>query len=120
MDLPGFGSTPDGVPCVEPDEVVANEGDGEQHAGGDQPGLPEEPPVDTQPLEAVGAEQALDQAATIERERPAGGLPRMVLPIALVVGVLDGDGLAASARLTFDTGGGGDCVRLPYRSRGGD
>lgn len=77
VDLPGFGSTSDGVPGVESDEVVADEGDGEQHAGGDEPGLPEEPPVDTQSLEAVGAEQALDQAATIERECASLIWPRL-------------------------------------------
>jgi len=39
-DLPRLGSTPHGVPGGEPDEVVADEGDRGEHAGGDESGLP--------------------------------------------------------------------------------
>jgi hypothetical protein len=48
-------------------------------------------------LEAVGADDALDEAAAVERQRPAGGLPGVVLSVPLELAVGDGDGLATSA-----------------------
>lgn len=81
VHLPRLGPTPDGVPRVEPDEVVADEGDGEQHAGGDQSCLSEEATVDAEALVALGADDPLDEGSPVERQRPARGLSGVVLPV---------------------------------------
>ena len=72
MDLPGLGSSACGVPSVEADEVVADQGDGQEYSGRDESGLSEEAAVDAQALVAVRADQTFDEGAPIERQRPAG------------------------------------------------
>jgi len=72
MDLPGLGSSACGVPSVEADEVVADQGDGQEYSGRDESGLSEEAAVDAQALVAVRADQTFDEGALIERQRPAG------------------------------------------------
>ncbi|MBK8755636.1 MAG: hypothetical protein IPM08_00410 [Actinomycetales bacterium] len=73
--------------------ALANESDGQEHAGGDEPGHPEDAAVDVEVLEAVGADDPLDEAAAVERERPAGGLPGVVLPVAFEDRAPQGGGL---------------------------
>ena len=68
MDLPGLGSAACGVPGVEADEVVADEGDGQEQCRRDEPGPSEEAAVDAEPLVAVGADETLDEGAPIEGE----------------------------------------------------
>ena len=71
MDLPLFRSPACGVPGVEADEVVADEGDGHEQGCGDESGLSEEAAVDAQPLVAGGADEAFDEGAPVERQCPA-------------------------------------------------
>jgi hypothetical protein len=112
--LPRLAQAASGVPGVQADEVVPDERDLHEQAGRHQSGHPEEASVDVEGLVPDGSEEAFDAAAAVIRLRPAGALPREGLPVALVLGVLDGDGLAASARLALDAaGGGGERVRLP-------
>jgi len=75
VDLPWFGSAACGVPGVEADEVVADECDGHEQGGRDEPGLSEEAAVDAQPLVAVGADESFDEGAPVERQGPARRLP---------------------------------------------
>lgn len=81
------------------DEVVTDECDGEEQCGRDEAGLSEEAAVDAYPLVAVGAYEAFDEGAPVERQRPARGLPGVVLPVAFEEAVQDGQGLAAAAVL---------------------
>ena len=115
VDLPGLGSSACGVPGVEADEVVTDEGDGQEQCGRGESGLSEEAAVDADPLVAVGADEAFDEGAPVERERPAGGLPGVVLPVTFEEAVWDGEGLAASAGLAWGAGRGRDGVRHPHR-----
>lgn len=73
VDLPRLGSPASGVPRVQADEVVTDEGDRQEQSGGDESGLPEEGAVDAQPLVAVGADEPLDEGAPIETTAPPGG-----------------------------------------------
>jgi hypothetical protein len=84
---------------MQADEVVSDEGERQEHAGGDEAGHPEEPTVEVEGLIPDASEEPLDATAPVVGLRPGGALPGETLPVALVVGVLDGDGLAAAARL---------------------
>ncbi len=115
VDLPGFGPAADGVPGVEPDEVVAYEGEGEQGGRRGEAGHPDEAAIDAQGLVAGRAEESFDEGAAVEGLGLRSALPRQRLPVAFVVGVLDGDGLAAAARLALEAGGRRDGMRHPHR-----
>lgn len=54
---------------VESDEIVADEGDGEQHARGDESGHVEEPAVDVEGSESGWRRWSLDETPALERER---------------------------------------------------
>ena len=116
--LPRLGEASCGVPGVQADEIVPDEVDGQEQCRRDEPGLSEEAAVDAQPLVAVSSDEAFDEGAPVERQRPPGGLPRVLLPIAFEQAVWDGEGLPAPALLAEGAGRGGDGVRHPHR-RGG-
>lgn len=82
MDLPRLREYATRVPGVQTDEVVPDEGDGQEHRGRDETSLTEEAAVDAQSLVAIGADKALDEGAQVERELQSDGLPGVVPPVA--------------------------------------